>query len=1217
MAEENPMQQGLQAATNASSGADNGSAASSAEENQTQQTDQQTERNPMQEGLEAEMPGSTGADADQGQGEDSSYDKVGETFLSQVHTYTGEPGRAVSHAVTEGVSQAADTTTDIVNWIAGDDVAPDEPLSGIVTKEPETAAGQIGAELGKLAMGMVGINKFAKFPQLASKLTKSEKAGDLVGNMASGGVADFTLVDEEEGRLADLLDQYPILKDSVGRLAHEPDDTDLESRAKNTLEGLGLGLIADTAVKGVKAFGKLRRGDEPSTQTAGEIKQAAKRDQQKSAQASDDTTQQGDPEVEKADELAQRAREGDQEAAQEARQMAEDRMTGGQATDAGQQANPEADVDAERAAQEEVDLRKVMSKKDIDKFKEAIGRIHTGDDPEMAMSEVNLNLDKLPTDHDTKDVIAKLSRIADQKLSEFKGGKGKRSDVVVQEMADALGTKPGSLMNALDQTFKGVQNSDAVLTAAYAYHDRLAKEASRLAQTSLVSDDEKIVEQANEVIQRLANFQGLLGGTETEMGRAFRSLGTLKKNMPDIQSLAADPEAAKKGALSGQEAKRALRRIAMAEGDLKATTQQASGKAGSSWDKFNYFILNNMLSGIDTQLTQVGSSAMQSVQRPIEMMVGGALGGSKARAREGADLLFGEFASSLEGVKMAAKAFRQDKNILDPHVSPYDVQHSAGEMRPTSDNKFVDKLFQMHGLPTRMLMTTDEFFKQMNYRSRVRAMALRQGRAQGLKGKRLKEYTKRYMDASYGPQGEAIVPQAKEYGRETTFTSDLQYGPGKTIQDFVQKHPWARILGMPFTRTPVNIFRHMAQRGPLGSGFAQRQMKADLKAGGDRARDAIGKQVVGNGLWGAGAFLAFNERITGAGPKDPEQWKQWRMHNQPYSLKIPWGTNEDGSQRYEFISYRRADPLGTFAGIPADSKEGIERALNEVLNREPAMRATLEQMGDAGEMSRDGLSVNDLTEAGTAIAAGIAKNVTSKTYLQGMTELLAGVASGKPYEMKKLVQNKLGTLAPWQMSAFTTSLNDEDAVMRESRNVLDGLWAKVPGWSDNRPASRNMLGEKVMRPRGLMNRTIWPYTAESGEDRVGQELAKLAEEDKVIAPPKETMLEGDIDLTDPKWKNSEGDLSPYDYLMKEVGEMNLREKFKRRMEASDWDTLGPEAKQVELNKIQNRVTKRAERKMLRKYERLNSFYRRLKHNKDISQQPGGQAVLEEIANESN
>jgi hypothetical protein len=770
-------------------------------------------------------------------------------------------------------------------------------------------------------------------------------------------------------------------------------------------------------------------------------------------------------------------------------------------------------------------------------------------------------------------------------------------------------------MNALDQTFKGVRNSDAVLTASYAYLDRLAKEAQRLSQQSLLNPDDLNIQKTNEVVQRLANFQGMLGGVETEMGRAFRSLGTLKKNMPQIESLSADPEAAKKGALSGEDAKRTLRRMAMAEGDIKATTQQASGRAGAAWDKFNYFILNNMLSGIDTQLTQVGSSAMQSVQRPVEMMVGGALGGSKSRAREGADLLFGEFASTMEGLRMAAKAFRQDRNILDPHVSPYDVQHVSGEMRPTSDNKVVDFLFSQHGLPTRMLMTTDEFFKQMNYRGRVRAMALREGRAQGLKGKQLKEYAKRYMDAAYGPKGEAIVPNAKEYSRETTFTSDLEYGPGKTIQDFVQKHPWARIAGMPFTRTPVNIFRHMAQRGPLGTGFAQRQMRADLKAGGDRARDALGKQVVGNGLWGAGLYLAMNGRITGAGPKDPDEWSQWRMHNQPYSLKIPWGTNEDGSQRYEFISYRRADPLGSFAGIPADSKEGVERALNEVLNREPAMRATLEQMGDAGELSRDGVSVADLAEAGTATAAGIAQNVTSKTYLQGMVEMLSALSSGKPYDMKKMLQSKLGTVAPWQMSAFTTNTNDEDAVLRESRNLMDGLWSKVPGWSEERPVSRNVLGEKTMRPRGFFNRAIWPYTSETGEDKVGQELAKLAEEDKAIAPPKETLLQGDIDLTDPKWKNSEDDPAPYDFLMEQIGKENLREKFRQRMEAPDWDSMGPEAKQTALNKIQNRVVTRARRKMLQKYDRLDEFYRRLKQNKDIQQQPGGREVLEQMANQ--
>lgn len=71
----------------------------------------------------------------------------------------------------------------------------------------------------------------------------------------AGAVADFSAFDGHEERLSDLVQQFPALQNPVTEyLAASDEDGEIEGRFKTAVEGLGLGILAEGLVAGVKAI---------------------------------------------------------------------------------------------------------------------------------------------------------------------------------------------------------------------------------------------------------------------------------------------------------------------------------------------------------------------------------------------------------------------------------------------------------------------------------------------------------------------------------------------------------------------------------------------------------------------------------------------------------------------------------------------------------------------------------------------------------------------------------------------------------------------------------------------------------------------------------------------------------------------------------------------------------------------------------------------------
>ncbi|PXW82685.1 hypothetical protein BZA02_1023 [Ruegeria sp. P4] len=73
--------------------------------------------------------------------------------------------------------------------------------------------------------------------------------------MAAGVIADATVFDPHEQRLANLVQKYPRLKNPITEyLASDPNDSAAEGRLKNALEGLVFGAVLDRFVAGLRVM---------------------------------------------------------------------------------------------------------------------------------------------------------------------------------------------------------------------------------------------------------------------------------------------------------------------------------------------------------------------------------------------------------------------------------------------------------------------------------------------------------------------------------------------------------------------------------------------------------------------------------------------------------------------------------------------------------------------------------------------------------------------------------------------------------------------------------------------------------------------------------------------------------------------------------------------------------------------------------------------------
>ena len=487
--------------------------------------------------------------------------------------------------------------------------------------------------------------------------------------------------------------------------------------------------------------------------------------------------------------------------------------------------------------------------------------------------------------------------------------------------------------------------------------------------------------------------------------------------------------------------------------DLAEVTKRAK-KANSATigDFILEYWINGILSSPATHMVNVTSNAMVATWSIPERML--ASGFSKLfRSEKGVEIqeavgqVYGLMQGTRDGLRMFWKTLKTGEPS-DPAMKLEARKYRAITAQNMGINtegylsKGVDLLGNAIRMPGRFLGAEDEFFKSIGYRMELNALAYRKAAGEGLEGEAL---GKRIVDIIENPT-EEIHLASSDVARVQTFTNPLG-DSGQQMQQLANSHPALKLV-LPFVRTPVNIVKFVGMRSPLAP-FAK-SFRADIAAGGARRDMALSKMSLGSLVMGLGVTMSSDGTITGGGPKNKAQRDALRRQGwQPYSMKV-------GDKYY---SFNRTDPIGMFLGLSADLTEVMKYAEDD----------------------------QDALDLATAATISMAKNLTSRTYLQGLSDVM-NVLSDPDRYAERFFQRQAASFTP--MTSLVANIEREfDPTIRATYSLIDEITARTPGLSDSLPPRRNLYGEPIVLQGGLGIDFISPiYSSTKKFDFVDNEI---------------------------------------------------------------------------------------------------------------------------------
>ncbi len=550
---------------------------------------------------------------------------------------------------------------------------------------------------------------------------------------------------------------------------------------------------------------------------------------------------------------------------------------------------------------------------------------------------------------------------------------------------------------------------------------------------------------------------------------------------------------------------------------------QLAAKNPTLFDKYLEFWMSGLLSGVRTLATNVFSNILQTIVMPAKFLAGGDV-------RRALSLWTAQM-SVLENTFRAAKAGETYAGLTTPlqaATQAFDLERGVLDVADTKDlprRAIGGTAGRIIRLPLRLMGATDEYFKQLNYQAYLTHYATEEASravAQGrIASKDFRAYADTIVSSGFFANGQAAVnrqtgaplfQEAFEFAETSTFSRSLDAQDswvatlGSGAQRWAQAAPGIRLF-LPFIRTPTNILREAIAYTP-GMNLSLKDFRADFNGRNGAAKQAAarGQMVMGTGAFFLMGMAASSGMVTGSGPKNPEERKRltdmgWR----PYSFRVP---QDDGS--YTYISYQKLEPFATIIGLAADVIAVAEEA---------------DAIGDPTLQQQ----VNNI--AGNLVFI-TTRNLSNKTYLMGLKELLDVFGSGDARVLERALQTRLASHIP----AVLSNVPDLQEQYGTVRGPLDALVARLPGGNDRLEPRRNIFGEVVASPSSWTKLSPMIVSNEK-RDAIDEEVAALSFGFRL---PGEVW--NGIDLT--TIRNSEG-RTAYDALNAEVASIRVNGKSLR------------------------------------------------------------------------
>ena len=952
--------------------------------------------------------------------------------------------------------------------------------------QPEGLAENMTEGATRFVTGFIGPNKFFKAVGLSGGLLKTGIRG-----MTAGGVSDLTVFDPNEGRLSDMLVEFDsdVLNNAVTQyLATDEDDTEMEGRVKNVLEGMLIGGPFEILF-GLKAF--------------------------KKAKATKDFAEKEKIYKETGDAIND-LRKG-KKTKKVYKKIAEN--------------NPAINM---KEYLKKLNIGQKEAKKETESFIKKILNIKSLKNSAQVLKTIDDVAERF--DEPTKDFLQN---------DVFKNAEA-------EELATLMARDKEEVLKSLPKEGERAKTAVVRMVASKKILQELAFQLQQTSEKYVKqfgSDKNKWTKQAKEdvalqsqvVRETVVNLKNQIRGAArvTQAGniKVARSEGKIL-NVEELVDI-----------IKNFEGDSATMARLIKDAPLEEVINKVSkSKYQRIQEAFNSAYINSLLSGVFTQAINIKSGVYEALIRPLEQIAGGALRADSKAIQLGFAQYKGLMMHFGEVVEMTRLALKQGDAILDPLSRTQDNLEIVGgkAIRPISGANLgvegaagtaIDWVGKVIEFPSRLLMTGDEFLKQSNYRARLFSNAVDNTMTRGLdiQSKAGRENIDKIFKEGFTKNGSANIKEssinqnALQYAREATYTNDLMGGSylniGSHIQTFLNAAPIFRFLA-PFIRTPTNLWRHMSNRIP-GLGAFTKQNRMMWNSGDRRARaEVLGRQLLGTSVVMYGLHLATEDvedkngkrypKITGNGPSNFQVKKTWlSLGWQPYSIAQ---VKDDGTVTYK--QYNRMDPRFMVLGFVADIKENIANINDQ----------EKEEMLTAGIMT-------------------IMRNASNKTYLRGITDAMSLIGSPTEKKFEQFFGGVVGNLIPYASlrNQGIPGILEPETDAFETRSFLDKILERSGlGEKYLEPRRDIITGEPIEKtpsslyfnPEGVVSFSSFVQgpslvgrQIDVKDNPVAYEIARL----RIALTPPQKIKSRTVNLTEFKKDNQ----SAYDYLMENTGKVKI------------------------------------------------------------------------------
>lgn len=1015
-------------------------------------------------------------------------------------------------------------------------------------EDPDTIAGGITRGITQFTAG------YFFGGRILAPIQPVSTAGKITKTMGQGAIADFTAFDEETGRLVDIINQYaPNLQNPIfDYLASDPEDSFYEARFKNALEGTLVGGAIETTFRTfrlIKNRNAQKNGEKFSEKEIAEDEQFLRNQDQASPDAGTNTGAKDVQEIK----LTKDQKELNEETLKNLDRKLEDKVF--------QQFRSQQELANNRAEFDDglidFDLSLNFNVREFTELNE--NGLLTLDSFTKAYEKLYKNKKVILTDEQVENSAKRL----------YENNAG-RLEIDIKELEQVTRKAPMKIvaMNSYIETLSNGIKRLAVIS-------KNEPKAKEILQKVFLPKYKTIFEQKNAIGTNIGRSLRVNAKTPTKSIR--QELDTTLKEFDEYGGSFDDfvTKLAKVG-----------------DADLSQVLSYVT--KNKSWNVVNEVWINALLSNPKTHIINISSNIANTIIKPLEEFIGSKLIiGSSAKAKklraEGTRAIktyvgFREYLG--DAIKYMKLAFKNEDTIIGGKggLSKLDTPvRSVGGL--------AGKIVR---IPTRFLNSADEFFKQINYRSRLKANAVMKAIELGKDPKKIvgsslnrkpvsefDAFVLEYVRKGYDEGGLiGIEPDAMRYAQESTYTQDLT-GIFKRMQDIVNEYPILRQV-VPFVRTPVNLMLNIVDRTPLG--LIRKEYRDNFmgRNGASKMAQARGQMATGLALMTYASMLYREGYITGVqgntigeGTTQSKDLKELKKSTGalPYAFKY-W---DKESQSHKYVQFGRADPFGAFFGLVVDYNEFYTKLTKDEAHRVGGdiLLMIAQQGGDVGEY------INPTTKVKNALSAGwsaTTRNLFSKTYIKGLADFMEVITSDEPNKLNRYVNSKVGSFIP---NIYTKLINDP--FYRDVRSILDEVKKRTGTGDvelkyDFRGQPLQIQGDETDR---LINGMFNPFAySEQTNDPVASEILSLG----VNIPKMNERLKGDIDLT--LFTNAQGQTG-YNRLQEilretKIGGKDLNTALEDLINSSMYKNLSEPLVVDDLNKTDGGKVK-AIKKLVKKY----------------------------------